>query len=65
MSSTLRQRRKAANLSQAAIAARLGFRTHSHYSRIESGEREAQPETIERLAAIFDVKPETVKGWLK
>jgi len=61
----LRKRRLALGLSQAALAQRLGFRTHSHYSRIESGERDPQPETIERLARVFGVKAETVKEWVR
>lgn len=58
---TLRQRRKAAGLSQVMLAERAGLSLET-VARVERGQSGASFEVVERLAAALEVQPTALFG---
>lgn len=59
----IRERRKTAGLSQAGLAARLGYESRSSINKIESGERGLPASAIKPMADALGITPMELMGW--
>ena len=63
MGEKIKDRRKALGMTQQELAEKIGFKTRSHISLIEQGERNIPVNKIKELAKILDISPEYLVGW--
>lgn len=63
MGEKIKDRRKALGMTQQELAEKMGFKTRSHISLIEQGERNIPVNKIKKLAKILDISPEYLVGW--
>lgn len=63
MGEKIKDRRKALGMTQQELAEKMGFKTRSHISLIEQGERNIPVNKIKELAKILDISPEYLVGW--
>lgn len=63
MGEKIKNRRKALGMTQQELAEKMGFKTRSHISLIEQGERNIPANKIKKLAKILDISPEYLVGW--
>ena len=63
MGEKIKDRRKALGMTQQELAEKMGFKTRSHISVIEQGERNIPVNKIKELAKILDISPEYLVGW--
>lgn len=59
----IRERREATGLSQAELAARLGYESRSSVNKIESGERGLPASAIKPMADALGITPMELMGW--
>jgi hypothetical protein len=59
MGEKIKDRRKALGMTQQELAEKMGFKTRSHISLIEQGERNIPVNKIKKLAKILDISPNT------
>ena len=63
MGEKIKDRRKALGMTQQELAKKMGFKTRSHISLIEQGERNIPVNKIKELAKILDISPDYLVGW--
>ena len=59
----IKNRRIELGMTQQELAVKIGFKTRSHISLLEQGDRNIPISKIEKLANALEVSPEYLMGW--
>lgn len=59
----IKNRRIELGMTQQELAVKMGFKTRSHISLLEQGDRNIPISKIEKLANALEVSPEYLMGW--
>lgn len=63
MGDRIKNRRIELGMTQQELAVKMGFKTRSHISLLEQGDRNIPISKIQKLAHALDVSPEYLMGW--
>ena len=63
MGDRIKNRRIELGMTQQELAVKMGFKTRSHISLLEQGDRNIPISKIQKLANALDVSPEYLMGW--
>lgn len=63
MGDRIKNRRIELGMTQQELAVKMGFKTRSHISLLEQGDRNIPISKIKKLANVLEISPEYLMGW--